>query len=342
MRIQINPSLSWGAVFTVPAVVVDKYLKLSSPEQMQTLLWVLRHVAEQPTEETIASALHKDVSAICEYLYYWQQNGILELEGAQAVIQTVQISETPVLPEVPATENIVSPKKQLEDLPKVKPTQAQILQRTSESSEISYLFDEAQKKFGRTLGYDGQCTLLMCIDYYGLPVEVVLMIIEYCAEVNKTANSYISAMAKSWAEEEIDTIFKAEEKIIQLRKCISLWKALATSAGLSAPYPTAVQSEFLRSWSSELGYSSDMIALAYEEMANHCTKLSFAYMNKVLRNWHKNGYKTPEEVAEANRLYREKKKADKKSDSDETPASYDIQEMEHHLMHGPIVYKKND
>lgn len=330
MQIQINPSLLWGAVFSVPAVIVDRYLSLSSPEQMQTLLWVLRHASEQPDEAAICEALRFTPENVREYLLYWQNEGILQLDGVCA-------KPTASKPKAEQTPSPIQ-KKELPDLPDVKPTQAQILTRTQEMPELDYLFDQAQKKFGRTIGYDGQCALLMMHDQYGLPVEVILMIIEYCAEVRKTSNAYITAMGKSWAQEEIDTIEKAEEKISILHRCGSIWKELASMAGISAPNPTTVQSEYLRTWIYELGYNIDMIFLAYEEMANRCAKLSFAYMNKVLRNWHGKGLRTPQDVAEDNRKFKEKKQ---QADG-QPPASYDINEMEHRLMYGSIVYKKKN
>ncbi len=327
MQIRVNPTLLWGAVFSVPAVVVDKYLKLASVEQIRTLLWTLRHAAEQPTTEQAAQELRFSEESVREYVAFWQQNGILQTDAPTVPAPQKQAAETRK-PEKPP----------LPDLPENKPTAAEILERANESPELLFLFQQAQKKFGRTIGYDGQCTLLLMHDRYGLPVEVILMIIEYCAEARKTSNAYIAAMGKSWAQEEIDTIEKAEEKIGELHRCGKLWKELAAMAGLHAPNPTAVQSEYLRAWSTELGYGVDMIFLAYEEMANHCSKLSFAYMNKVLLNWHDKGLKTTQDVAEDNRRFREKKS----KDDDKPPASYDIEEMEQRLLYGPIVYKKND
>lgn len=327
MLIRIDPSLLWGAVFSVPAAVADKYMKLASAEQLRTLLWVLRHAAEQPTTEDAAKALRYSEQSVREYVAFWQQNGILQTD-----VEIVPAAKTKA-PEPPRQE-----KTELPDLPENKPTAGEILARTKEEPELEYLFGQAQKKFGRTIGYDGQCTLLLMHDRYGLPVEVILMIIEYCAEVRKTSNAYIAALGKQWGQEEIDTIEKAEEKIGELHRCGKLWKELSAMAGLTAPNPTAVQSEYLRAWSTELGFNVDMIFLAYEEMANHCSKLSFAYMNKVLRNWHDKGLKTAQDVAEDNRRFREKKT----KDDDRPPASYDIEEMEHKLLYGPIVYKKKD
>lgn len=327
MLIRVNPTLLWGAVFSVPAVVVDNYMKLASAEQMRTLLWVLRHAAEQPTTEQAAAALRYSEDNVREYVAFWQQNGILQTDAP--TVSTPQKQEI---------EQPKSVKPELPDLPESKPTAAEILARMQESPELEYLFQQAQEKFGRTIGYDGQCTLLLMHDRYGLPAEVILMIIEYCAEVRKTSNAYIAAMGKSWAQEEIDTIDKAAEKIGELHRCGKLWKELAATTGLSAPNPTAVQSEYLRAWSTELGYGIEMISLAYEEMANHCHKLSFAYMNKVLRNWYGKGLKNPQDVAEDNRRFREKNA----QDDDKPPASYDIDEMEQRLLYGPIVYKKKD
>ena len=83
---------------------------------------------------------------------------------------------------------------------------AQIAKRGSESAEIAFLFNEAQKKLGRTIGYDSQSSLLMIHDAYGLPVEVILMLIDYCVSIGKTGVNYITSTAKNWGEKEIDSI----------------------------------------------------------------------------------------------------------------------------------------
>lgn len=325
MLIRINPAMQWGAVFSVPAVVADQYIKLASPEQLRALLWVLRHAAEQPTTAQAAEALHCSEQNMCEYIAFWQQRDILVTD-----VTTVPVQSSPA----PQT---ITVQKELPDLPECKPTAEEILQRIREHPDLHELFNEAQKKFGRTIGYDGQCTLLMMHDRYGLPIDVILILIEYCAGIRKTSNAYIAAVAKNWGQEEIDTLEKAEQKVLELNRCNALWRELAAMAGLSAPTPTTVQSEYLHAWSVELGYDMDLIGLAYEEMSNHCRKMSFAYMNKVLRNWHAKGIKTPQDVADDNRSFREKQKK-----NDVPSASYDIDEMEHRLLHGPIVYKKND
>ena len=322
--------MAWGAVFSIPAVVADKYIKLASPEQLKTLLWVLRHASEQPTVENVASELGISVNDATEYLSFWVYEGVL-ISDTNDIPKALEQTALKAEPEI---------KKELPALPEIKPTQSQILARTKESSEINELFKEAQKKFGRTLGYDGQCTLLMMHDQYGLPVEVILMLIEYCVSIHKTSNSFIAAVAKNWAEEDIDTLDKALEKIERLQQCRNLWTQFRQATGVPNLNPTPSQSNFFRRWKYELGFDIDMILLAYEQMADRCSKLSYPYINKVLTSWNSKGITTPEQVYEDNKQFCDKKS--KKVTEDAPPASYDINELENRLLHGPIVYKKKD
>lgn len=98
--------------------------------------------------------------------------------------------------------------KELPDIVPSRPTAAEIAQRAEESADIKFLLLETQNKLGRTIGYDGQCTLLMMHDTYGIPVEVILMIIEYAVSIGKSSFHYIASIGKDWGEREIDTIEK--------------------------------------------------------------------------------------------------------------------------------------
>ncbi|MCR5485423.1 MAG: DnaD domain protein [Clostridiales bacterium] len=328
MNFKVNPSLFFGAVFTVPTAVTDKYLKLADSEQLKALLWVLRHASEDVDIKDLCSVLKCEAGDAEDYLSFWTENGILIKDGETN--ESVSADK----PKKPKPE----PEQKYQPLPVVKPTSEQILQRIKESEEIRFLFDESQKKLARTLGYDGQSTILMLHDQYGLPVEVIITMIEYCSSVGKTNSSYIAAVGKDWAEREIDTIEKADKQISVLQSCNGLWKQLSSMAGIDNPRPTAAQSEYLKTWKYDLGFDIDMIYLAYEEMANHCSKLSFAYMNKILNTWHNDGIKTPEEVIEAKQKRADKTKKSEKNETNE--ASYNMDKFKRDAMYGHLVYNK--
>jgi DnaD/phage-associated family protein len=182
----------------------------------------------------------------------------------------------------------------------------------------------------------------MIHDFYGLPVEVLLMLIEYCVSIGKNSLSYISKAAKTWSEKEIDSIEKADEQIHILRRCDNTWKRLCELTGISTPRPTASQSNYLSHWTNELKFDIDMIYLAYEEMANHTDKISFPYMNKVLQNWYDAGIKSAADIEEAKQQRTaEKAKPAKQKKPSGYEASYDIDEFNRRSDTSPLIYKRS-
>lgn len=331
MNYTINPQAAFGLSFSVPVSVTDKHLKLAGSAQLKVLLWLLRHAAEQPTTEQLCQALNMTPADANDAMQYWLEVGLVVEQGQTP--PPAPVTAAPAAQPVEPVKTVHAP------IAETRPTSEQIARRGKESSEIAFLFNEAQKKLGRTIGYDSQSTLLMIHDSYGLPVEVILMLIEYCVSIGKPGMNYIAATARNWSEKEIDSIEKADEKIKSLRQCEKLWKELCELTGIATPRPTAVQSEFLHKWSHTFGYAMDMIFLAYEEMANHTDKISFAYMNKVLENWHAAGLRSPEDVA---RMRQEKAaaKAKPKSKAEGHAPSYDLDAFMQHSAQDPIVYKK--
>ncbi|HZJ78897.1 MAG TPA: DnaD domain protein [Clostridia bacterium] len=341
MSYRVNPN-SWGSIFPVPTQVVDNHIKLAGAIQLKVLLWFIRHASEEVDINKMSKEIGKTVEDINDALQFWVECGILVKEGQSPTNIPFSPSYTPPK----ASEEKGEKAKTLSPLPASKPTNEQIAVRCLESDDIKFLFNEAQKKMGKTIGYDGQSTLLMMLDTYGLPVEVILMILEYCVSVNKTSFNYIASVGKDWGEKEIDTLEKADEMIEELNACNSLWKRFSKAIGSKNPRPTKKQAEFLKRWSFEWKFSFDMIYLAYEEMADRTQGVHFSYMNTVLKNWHKAGLKTPEEVQEHNqqRLNSKTGKSSKRSKGNKpgnkNTASYDLDEFTRRALHEPLVYER--
>ena len=84
-----------------------------------------------------------------------------------------------------------------------------------------------------------------------------------------------------------------------------------------------------------LGFDAPIIARAYDETAERTGKISFNYMDKVLLNWHNAGYKTPEDVENGEKLFREKKQSGKQKGT-----SFSIDEAISDAGSGVVKYKK--
>lgn len=324
MAYTINPAV-FGSVVAVPSQVVDNNIKLASASQLKTLLWIFRHASDPIDPAVISKEIGYVESDVCDALTVLCEWGVLMSDG-----KAVKLMPTPEAPSPAAAEV----KKELPELAPVKPTYEQVVARCQESPEIAHMFTDIEGLLGKTLGYDSECILLMMHDQYGLPVEVIYMLVSHCVSIGKSNLAYIAKVGKTWGEKEIDTIEKADEQIKLLNSCITLWKEFAGLAGIPNPRPTASQSAYLQTWSKDFRFGVDMVYLAYEETLDHSGKISFAYMNKVLANWYEKGLKTPSDVERDKQDFR-----DKKSKKKETNTSYDMNEFNRRANQLP-VYKK--
>lgn len=311
------------SAFSVPNDIVDKLIKFTDGNQLKVLLYILRNNGRADDIDAMSKALKIEKDDINDCIQYWEFTGMLKcgdsLKSAEPVKFIPAAKEETKKPEIPAAPS--------------KPSSEEIAQRIEESPEIGHLMLEAQGKLGKTIGYDGQCTLLLLHDHYGLPIEVLFMLIEYCVSVGKTNYSYIEAVGKDWGEREIDTLEKAALQISSLNNANSFWAEFAKYAGLTTPRPTLKQAEFLHRWREEWKFSSDMIFRAYDEMATYTGKLNFRYIDKVLNSWYNEGYKTIADVEEGQKKRSETPKAEKST-------SYDLDEFKNRSIHGELKYER--
>lgn len=330
--------MTFKSIFAVPTDIVDKHIRLANEHQLKVLLWILRNSPEDPDIQKMCKALKMNPDDASDYLQYWVLTGVLTSDG------TIQSrTEQPEAKSEPKIEAVPELEKKTAEAPAMtpsKPSSAEIAERIEESPDIGHLFNEAQKKLGKTIGYDGQCTLLLLHDHYGLPVEVIFMLIDYCVSVGKTNYGYIETIGRDWGGKEIDTLEKAAAKIHSLNNSNRLWKELSEYAGLGNPRPTPKQCEYIRRWSEEWGFGIDVICHAYDEMATNTGKVSFSYMDKVLMNWHSSGYRTVSDIESGEVRRQESKKSASKSTDKANAPSYDLDEFKNSDIHGTLKYER--
>ena len=321
--------------FRIPSSIVDKHIRLANEHQLKVLLWIMRNSPDNPDIDEMCKALKMKADDAYDYLQYWVLTGVLLCDDSPAPAAAEK------KPPAASRASVVSPTAPSAEYS--KPSIQEIAARIEESSEISYLFREAQVKLGKTIGYPMQCVLLMMHDYDGLPVEVIFMLLDYCVSIGKTDNTYLSVVGHNWGENEIDTIEKADEKIAKLRYANKVWKEFAEMAGIAHPRPTTTQTEYLAKWNGKYKFTSEMIFLAYEEMADHTTKMSFSYMDKILTNWHDQGITSPSQLEAYKKAAADAKKETEKPSKEKKEkrsASYDIEAYKRATLNNDLHYER--
>lgn len=341
MSYSVNPA-AFRSIFAVPSDIVDKHIRLANGHQLKVLLWILRNSPDNPDLDEMCKALKITKDDATDYLQYWVENSMLsgddntyaETESKDSTSATSKTTEKSKA-NLPAEKSLIN----TESVAPSKPSSAEILTRLEESPEIGHLFNEAQMKLGKTIGYDGQCTLLLIHDHYGLPTEVIFMMIDYCVSIGKTNYSYIQAVGKDWGLREIDTIDKAAEQIEALRNTQTLWTEFSKAAGITNTRPTTKQMDIVRRWSEEFKYKVDIILLAYEAMVENTGKFNLNYMNKVLANWYQKGYRTPEDIQNGEIEFQKAKNKPIKTAGADT-ASYDLEKFKEQSLHSELKYER--
>ena len=88
----------------------------------------------------------------------------------------------------------------------------------------------------------------MMHDYLGLPTDVILMLLQYTVSIGKSNMRYIEKTAIGWADEEINTHEKAEEKIRRLNERAQAWDVVEQTLGITHRSPTRNETELSTRW----------------------------------------------------------------------------------------------
>ncbi len=328
---------AWNSVFAVPCSVVDRHIKLAGSVQLKVLLWVLRHAGEPFEAADIAKALGIDKADIGDAMLYWQEAGLVAVRGDKLVpagtsLPAVEVAPesapsappaapVPEAPAAPAQEEMHTPIRRVLSRPQ-KADNAFVAKRMSESTEIACLMQEAEQILGRLISNGDSATLLMIHDDFGLPADVIIMLLQYVVSVGKSNTRYIEKTAINWADEEIFTHEKAEEKLRRLAENGEAWHTVEQSVGIPHRSPTSKEQEFASKWVSDWRFTTAMIHEAYERNVDATGKFSPNYMNKILERWHRDGITTLQQA--------QQEKLERASARSKTPSktTYDIAEYE--------------
>lgn len=316
MGIQLNGG-NCSSFLVVPADVVDKHLARASGIYIKVLLAVIRfNTIDLKKISTLLSIPESDVT---EAIRYWKTAGILNEDDGLSYS-----SETVVLPAAPKTSKR---KTQPIAMTPENISAAAVAEQSKRDPQIKFLLCTAECLYGRPLTSGEQKGLVYIHEYMGLPVDVIIMAVEYCISIDKPHFNYIQKMCAQWVDDEINTHTRAEAAIKELSARKSREGKVRTAFGIQEQALTAANKKYINQWFDN-GFDIEMIQIAYERTVDRIGKISFPYINKILQSWKENGIFTPADLGakESSRSYQKGNKSD---------ASYNLDEFERLGFHVP-------
>ena len=169
-------------------------------------------------------------------------------------------------------------------------------ERIKTDESIAFLMRSADDIFGRMTSNSDKATLLLINEYDGLPVEIIIMLLQYALSIGKCNMRYIEKIAINWADNDITTLEAAEKKIKELTSGRNAARYVQKIIGADEHSPTEMESEFADAWVNKWNFSSDMIREAYERCVNSKGKYIPKYVNSILCRWNNAGIKKLEQI----------------------------------------------
>ena len=178
-----------------------------------------------------------------------------------------------------------------------------IVRRSKEDGAFAVIVDEAARVIGRSLSSSDMKLLFGVYDYLALPPEVILMLLNYCAELfhekygpgRRLTARAIEKEAYVWANREILTFEQAEEYIRLQRSRWGETGRVKAALGIQGRELSATEAKYIASW-LDMGFREDAVAIAYDRTVTNTGGLKWGYLNKILQSWHEKGLHTRSEI----------------------------------------------
>jgi len=305
----------WGAMFGVPSIVADNFLKLASGNQIKVLLYLLRCSGKMCSTEEISANTGVSAEETEEAVIFWQQANVLSPQTniSAAPVKSILPQQTEITPVQPVQQPVNSSAEPMPDH-KTNLSGSEIASIMDNSQDIRELFKIAESILG-ALKNSQMNSMIWMYDHLGLKKEVIITLISYCASIEKINTAYMEKIASVWAENDINTINAAQDEIQRMTASKEYSAKIAKLFQMQSR-PTTKQNEFIQQWKNA-DISLELIKLAYEKTMEQINKLNFNYINKILLSWQSSGFKTVQDVQAAESEYK-KKKAGNKSEPDDT------------------------
>ena len=242
----------------------------------------------------IAQALECNEQDVEASVSFWNGTGVIDLCAGQA--EKAKIEEKPPQSKEEAeTKSTVVPKRtKVSELPQY--TTEELNKMLEHHEGVCELIDESQQILGKIFNTADVKILMGLVDFLGLDNEYILVLMHYCAEIDKRSMRYLERVAVSCLDDGIteakvlqETLRAREEKKETENKIRSIF-------GIGSRALTKKEKGFVAAWISTYGFDFDIISKAYEITVNATGNASVPYANAILEKWYTEGLKTLDEI----------------------------------------------
>lgn len=303
---------------------IDCLMPSANGEYVKVYLYLLRCFGDPAKTFNIADAADTFESTekdIQRALNYWERTGLIGLNyNKDKLIEITLLNtnskkspeppkgtkvnrsqEAPSSPAVPTIQAIDN-KQTFDEKTSFTVEDLENFCNREEVADITLAFEHYM---GRPLGASELQSLLWWHEELGFTIPLIEYLIEYCLSRGHKSFNYIDTVAKAWANENIKTVEQAK----RLNNLFSTANHTVMKAfGISGRTLTDPEIAIVTKWTSEYGFSTDIIAEACNRTIMQTHDASFAYADSILKGWHTAGVTGIDDIAKLDEKFNESRK----------------------------------
>ncbi len=261
----------------VPDAAVRALLKTGNTVYLAVYMFALNEYYKGKTNISngfIADSLHLNIIDVVNAFLFCASEGLVAVHN----FTTVADAEF----DIEFCFDIKENKKQTYFKPHYQ--NGEIAKQMKENSKLAQTYKIVSGILGKTLSSTDIELLYSMYDYYGLPAEVIVVMVEYFASKEKTTMRKLEREAQKWSQYGIDTVTKANRFIKKREALLSFAGSVRRIIGANERKLTTKELEYINKWQNELSMELNDIKDAYEITVENTGKVAFGYMNKILES----------------------------------------------------------
>ncbi|KXZ40730.1 DnaD and phage-associated domain-containing protein [Alkalithermobacter thermoalcaliphilus JW-YL-7 = DSM 7308] len=165
----------------------------------------------------------------------------------------------------------------------------------NENPNINKMFNRINEIIARPLVPNEKIQILDMMEKYNMCPDMITTAYSYAKDKKGVKSvKFVEGIIRNWYDSKIYTINDLEEYFAKHSERFALYKSVFRELGFSRE-PSAEEKKVINSWVDDLEFTNDVIFKACSKSKN-TSNPSIAFIDGILRSWHKKGFKSLEDI----------------------------------------------